>query len=197
MRYTSAALIALVLLTSGCRWIARYRSADAVTTSDAHLDTTPDLGVDTFPDAMSDLGIDTLPTDLGVDTFPDAMSDTLPPDAGLTCSGTVVVQKPIPSCIPTSVGTCKNGSTITVTVPYANADSWSHSLVQGSTGQPIGLGTVNNASTKLSACNGNLVISWTLPGVAGGDAGSVDLTVTFKNKGGGSDFKTLSIITVK
>ncbi len=200
-----AALIALIAM-GGCRWIASYEASEPFLTdgADAKTDTTPDLGVDLGTDVLTDTGSDVLPDqtpDTSSDTLPDLQSDTIPPDTitpdtqppcpGQTKGGPIKL-----SCTPTSVGNCKNGSTITVTIPYSNAVKFSASPVQTG-GQPIGIGILKPDKGPLT-CNGSLVLKWTLPGQLGGDTTQLYLTVTLTGLGAGNTHTVgVSVITVK
>lgn len=133
----------------------------------------------------------------------------LPNFAGSTCNACAACYAGLPSClpaavsagtvslscIPTSVGTCQNGSTITVQFPYANAASFTNS-VKHTGGQAIGLGVITPNAGQLS-CNGTLTLTWELPGSSGGDTTSLLLSVTFTGKGGDTAVATANLITVK
>lgn len=89
MKHLGAAImLAALMSTGGCRWIASYESSPAAELStDSHLDTTPDLGVDLGVDTKADTATDTLLPDAGTDVLPDTLPDALPTDTQPPCPG--------------------------------------------------------------------------------------------------------------
>jgi len=189
-------LAIMLLVSGGCRLIAPYDIADF-----AEEDLTKSEPDTLVADLGIDAEVDTMVADLGIDAkvkrdqaLPDTMAKI---DASPVCSGKPKGSPPTLSCIPTTVGTCKNGSTITVVVPtYKNSISFTTS-VKHMSGQHIGIGSIVPAKGMLPMCNGNLTLSWTLPGQIGGDITGLRLSITFANGSGDAYTTSVMLITVR